>query len=76
MTPPYSFPTAGTESDRPAIRRSGVKKKRLGDVLVERGTIQQADIDQALAAQQEKNARLGEVLIQNLQVQKRNRRCY
>jgi type IV pilus assembly protein PilB len=45
-------------------------KKRLGDILVERGTLGQADIDRALVLQREKNARLGEILMQNLHVSK------
>src|SRR5262245_27770606 len=47
-----------------------MKKKRLGDILVERGTLRQADIDQALVMQREENARLGEILMQNLHVSK------
>ena len=47
-----------------------MKKKRLGDILLERGTIDQADIERALVLQKEKNARLGEILMQNLHVSK------
>ena len=47
-----------------------MKKKRLGDILVDRGTLGQADLDRALVLQREKNARLGEILMQNLHVSK------
>jgi type IV pilus assembly protein PilB len=47
-----------------------MKKKRMGDLLIERGTLDQGELDRALAIQQEKNGRLGEVLMQNLHVSK------
>src|SRR5262245_25851819 len=46
------------------------KKQRIGDVLVERGVIGSTDLDRALSIQQEKNARLGEVLMQSLHISK------
>src|SRR5687767_3509139 len=45
-------------------------KKRIGDVLIERGTLHQHDLDRALAIQQEKDSRLGEVLMHNLHISK------
>lgn len=45
-----------------------MKKKRLGEILIERGTVAAADIDQALVLQRQKNIRLGEILVQNLHV--------
>ena len=38
-------------------------RKRLGDVLTERGKISQEDLDRALATQQEKTLHLGELLL-------------
>jgi hypothetical protein len=38
-------------------------KRRLGDIFVERGTIDQAQLDEALAVQRETGAKLGEVLV-------------
>ena len=40
-----------------------MKKKRIGDVLLERGSLMEADLGRALLLQQEKNVRLGEVLL-------------
>jgi hypothetical protein len=38
-------------------------KRRLGDIIVERGMIDQAQLDEALAVQRETGAKLGEVLV-------------
>jgi hypothetical protein len=38
-------------------------KRRLGDIFVERGMIDQAQLDEALAVQRETGAKLGEVLV-------------
>lgn len=38
-------------------------KRRLGDIFVERGLIDQAQLDEALAMQRETGAKLGEVLV-------------
>jgi hypothetical protein len=38
-------------------------KRRLGDIIVERGLIDQAQLDEALAVQRETGAKLGEVLV-------------
>ena len=38
-------------------------KRRLGDIFVERGLIDQAQLDEALAVQRETGAKLGEVLV-------------
>ena len=47
-----------------------VKKKRIGDVLLESGKIGEADLNRALATQQEKNLRLGEALLQSVRISK------
>jgi len=39
-------------------------KRRLGDIFVERGMIDQAQLDEALAVQRETGAKLGEVLVE------------
>lgn len=39
-------------------------KRRLGDIFVERGTITQAQLDEALAVQRATGAKLGEVLVE------------
>jgi MSHA biogenesis protein MshE len=39
-------------------------KRRLGDIIVERGLITAEQLDQALAAQRESGAKLGEVLVE------------
>jgi hypothetical protein len=38
-------------------------KRRLGDIIVERGMIDQAQLDEALAVQRATGAKLGEVLV-------------
>src|SRR5215471_17971037 len=48
-----------------------MKRKRIGDVLLERGSLMEADLSRALMLQQEKNVRLGEVLLHHLQVPKK-----
>jgi len=40
-------------------------KKRLGEVLVQQGSLTQEDLNRAVALQQQKNLRLGEVLLQD-----------
>ncbi|WP_026524680.1 MULTISPECIES: GspE/PulE family protein [unclassified Butyrivibrio] len=40
-------------------------KKRIGDLLIERGLITQADLESALNAQRETKEKLGEILIKN-----------
>jgi type IV pilus assembly protein PilB len=47
-----------------------MKRKRVGEVLQERGTLDQSDLDRALALQQEKNIRLGEVLLRGFNLKK------
>ncbi len=39
-------------------------KRRLGDIIVERGLITAEQLDEALAAQRESGAKLGEVLVE------------
>ena len=39
-------------------------KRRLGDIFVERGMIDQSQLDEALAVQRETGAKLGEVLVE------------
>jgi type IV pilus assembly protein PilB len=46
------------------------KRKRLGDVLVEGGTLDEMSLMRALAIQERKKARLGEVLVRNPLVSK------
>ena len=45
-------------------------KKRLGEVLVQQGSLTQEDLNRAVALQQQKNLRLGEVLLQDKFVSK------
>src|SRR5262245_14279527 len=47
-----------------------MKKKRVGDILRERGTLSETDLGRALEIQEEKNARLGEVLLESLRIAK------
>jgi type IV pilus assembly protein PilB len=47
-----------------------MKKKRMGDLLVERGALDQDDLERALAIQKETNSKLGEVLMRDLRVSK------
>ena len=45
-----------------------MKKKRIGDVLLERGSVAEEDLNRALAIHHEKNVRLGEALLQTVQI--------
>jgi type IV pilus assembly protein PilB len=47
-----------------------MQRKRLGDVLLEKGTLHRDELDRALSLQQQKNARLGEVLLHGLHISK------
>src|SRR5438477_2584386 len=45
-------------------------KKRLGDVLVQQGSLSQEDLNRGVATQQDKMMRLGEILLQDRFVSK------
>jgi type IV pilus assembly protein PilB len=47
-----------------------MKKKRIGEVLVERGSLDEVSLLRALAIQEKKKGRLGEVLLRNAPVSK------
>src|SRR5262245_59292099 len=47
-----------------------MKKQRLGELLVQRGTLTEDQLNRAIAIQQEKEIRLGELLLQSGQVSK------
>jgi len=64
-------PTNGKIEKESPVSRTG-KKKKLGEVLRERGSISAADLNRALQEQQGKAVRLGELLLRNKSVTKKD----